>query len=208
MPKSAVARKSTRKRILRAALDVFSRQGYHETRMDDVARRSGTSKGALYLYFKSKEALLEALLERAARLLFRKLDEALNTPAPSRQERFSRALYSGLLTIQKHRRLARLIMKTVHLGPPFDARLLEIHQAIARRIQQELDAAIRENDLPPTDTSTVANLWVGALYGLIYQWLETGHPENLMEVYPIVRVTLLRSIGIEPKPFDASEVES
>ena len=205
MPRSAIARKSTRKRILRAALDVFSRQGYHETRMDDVARRSGTSKGALYFYFKSKEALLEALLERAARLLFRKLDEALQTPAPSRQERFSRALYSGLLTIQKHRRLARLMMKTVHLGPPFDAHLLEIHQAIARRIQQELEDALAEGDLPPVDTATVAHLWVGALYGIIYQWLETGQPHNLTDVYPTVRVTLLRSIGIEPKPFDPTE---
>ena len=51
-----------RAQILVAALEVFARQGFHEARMDDIAQASGLSKGALYLYYKSKDAIIGALL--------------------------------------------------------------------------------------------------------------------------------------------------
>jgi AcrR family transcriptional regulator len=48
--------------ILCAALEVFSEQGFARTKLDDVARRAGISKGTLYLYFDSKEALFRAMV--------------------------------------------------------------------------------------------------------------------------------------------------
>lgn len=48
--------------LLDAALDLFTRQGLAATRMDDVAARVGVSKGTLYLYFQSKEALFKAVV--------------------------------------------------------------------------------------------------------------------------------------------------
>ena len=53
--------------ILDAALEEFSRRGFVATRMDDIARRSGLSKGGLYAHFDSKEAIFKALLDRALR---------------------------------------------------------------------------------------------------------------------------------------------
>ncbi len=49
--------------ILEAAVAVFAQQGFQETRMDDIAQRAGLSKGALYLYYKSKDAIIAALLQ-------------------------------------------------------------------------------------------------------------------------------------------------
>ncbi len=59
----------TRKsQILEAAMKVFSRQGFHEARMDDIVQEAGLSKGALYWYFKGKDevilAILDSLFER------------------------------------------------------------------------------------------------------------------------------------------------
>jgi AcrR family transcriptional regulator len=51
--------------VLDAALDLFIEQGFEATRVEDIARRAGLSKGAVYLYFPSKEALLEGLVRRA-----------------------------------------------------------------------------------------------------------------------------------------------
>lgn len=51
--------------ILDAALVAFSRQGYAATRMDDIAREAGLSKGGLYAHFDSKDAIFKALLDRA-----------------------------------------------------------------------------------------------------------------------------------------------
>ena len=47
--------------ILDAALTVFSARGFAAAKLDDVAKEAGVSKGTLYLYFKSKEALFEAM---------------------------------------------------------------------------------------------------------------------------------------------------
>ncbi len=52
--------------ILDAALGAFSELGFAGARIDDVAARAGLSKGAVYLYFKSKEDLLMALVRRLA----------------------------------------------------------------------------------------------------------------------------------------------
>ena len=50
--------------ILDAAEDVFTRRGFDNARMDDIAEETGLSKGTLYLYFKSKNDLIIAILDR------------------------------------------------------------------------------------------------------------------------------------------------
>lgn len=49
--------------ITAAAFDAFAEKGYDGTRVDDVARRAGVSKGLLYLYFKTKEELFKAVIK-------------------------------------------------------------------------------------------------------------------------------------------------
>ena len=48
--------------ILNAALEEFIAKGYAGTRLDDVARRAGISKGLVYVYFDTKEDLFEAVI--------------------------------------------------------------------------------------------------------------------------------------------------
>jgi AcrR family transcriptional regulator len=48
-----------------AALALFVEKGFAATRLDDVAARAGVSKGTLYLYFDSKEALFRAVIEES-----------------------------------------------------------------------------------------------------------------------------------------------
>jgi AcrR family transcriptional regulator len=51
--------------VLDAALELFIEKGFVSTRVEDIAKRAGLSKGTVYLYFPSKEALLEGLVRRA-----------------------------------------------------------------------------------------------------------------------------------------------
>jgi AcrR family transcriptional regulator len=48
--------------ILAAALETFVEHGYAATKLEDVARRAGITKGTLYIYFESKEALFKAVV--------------------------------------------------------------------------------------------------------------------------------------------------
>ena len=49
--------------ITAAAFDAFAEKGFAGTRVDDVAKRAGVSKGLLYLYFKTKEELFKAVVK-------------------------------------------------------------------------------------------------------------------------------------------------
>ena len=49
--------------ILEAALELFAEKGFAATRMNDVAKKAGISKGTLYLYFESKEAIFRAVVQ-------------------------------------------------------------------------------------------------------------------------------------------------
>jgi len=66
MPKVTEAHLEARyQQILDAAVACFSRQGFHQTTMDDICQEAGLSPGAVYRYFSSKEDIIEASCKRS-----------------------------------------------------------------------------------------------------------------------------------------------
>lgn len=61
MPRPDVSAERTQQ-IIEAAITVFSRLGFNNSRMEDIAQEAGLSKGTLYLYFNSKDELIGAIL--------------------------------------------------------------------------------------------------------------------------------------------------
>jgi AcrR family transcriptional regulator len=51
--------------IVAAALAVFSEKGFAAAKLDEIARRAGVSKGALYLYYETKEDIFHAVVKTA-----------------------------------------------------------------------------------------------------------------------------------------------
>lgn len=51
--------------IVAAAMEVFADKGFAAARLDDIAKRAGVSKGALYLYYETKEELFRAVVRQA-----------------------------------------------------------------------------------------------------------------------------------------------
>jgi AcrR family transcriptional regulator len=88
MAKAEVAKtrivKSPEKRrgeLLDCAQELFLRRGYDNATVNDVIAAAGVSKGALYHYFVSKEAILEALAERLARRSLEQLSDIFEDPS-------------------------------------------------------------------------------------------------------------------------------
>ena len=64
MPKVTDAhRESRRRQILDASIDCFAREGFHRTSMTQIIAEAGVSAGTIYLYFTSKEEIVEAIAE-------------------------------------------------------------------------------------------------------------------------------------------------
>ena len=66
-----------REQILDAALHVIVRNGYHQSRMDDIVSKSGLSKGAIYWYYKSKK---DVYLDLVNHWVIRYSDSLLELP--------------------------------------------------------------------------------------------------------------------------------
>jgi len=60
-------REEKRTLIMDSALEHFAKEGYHATTITHIAKHAGISKGLMYNYFESKEALLRAIIERSVK---------------------------------------------------------------------------------------------------------------------------------------------
>jgi AcrR family transcriptional regulator len=82
-------------KILAAAGRLFALHRFHEARMEDIAAAAGVGKGTLYRYFKDKEELYLALLDRAAVGLQRRLEDGQAAAAGPREKLV--AVVAGIL---------------------------------------------------------------------------------------------------------------
>jgi TetR/AcrR family transcriptional regulator, fatty acid metabolism regulator protein len=189
----ATARKE---RILEAALSVFSRRGYRDAAMDDIAVESETSKGGVYFHFPNKQTLFLALLDRMAGLLMRRAEDAINAE-PDPVARIDAALFVVLKTFSDHRSLARLfLVEALGAGREFNEKMLAIHRNFAELITRHLDEAVAEGVIPPLDTRLAGIAWFGALHEVVTHWVLDENPEPLEHQYPALRDLLRRSIGV------------
>ena len=58
--------KPMKERILEEALQLFSQNGYTGTSMNDIAAKLGVTKAALYKHYKSKQEILDSIVEKAS----------------------------------------------------------------------------------------------------------------------------------------------
>ena len=72
--------------ITEAATKVFARQGFSKARMDDIAHEANLSKGTLYIYFKSKDAIIKHLLDKLFERELSDLQSLTNDPRPASQK--------------------------------------------------------------------------------------------------------------------------
>ncbi len=99
MPKiSETKREGRRQQILEAALACFSEDGFHQTGMADIVKRSGLSHGAVYVYFQSKDDLIEALADDRHRREAVLNSVALGTGNPVERLRALVRIYTQWLT--------------------------------------------------------------------------------------------------------------
>ncbi len=69
-------REARRQQILEAALTCFADNGFHQTSIQDISNETGLSPGAVYLYFCSKEDIIEASCQRDQQARTARFEEA------------------------------------------------------------------------------------------------------------------------------------
>ena len=194
-PEQPAPERRTRERILEAAVNVFSRKGYHDARVDELVAESRTSKGAIYFHFPSKEQIFLALVDEFAALLEQKLIDSISSEGDG-VHGVDAALRVGLETFARYRSLAKIfLVQAVGLGAAFEEKRLQILNRFAGVIRSYLDQAVTDGDIPPIDTQVAAFAWIGAINEVVIRWVHSGEPSP-DEIHPALRLLLLRSIGV------------
>jgi AcrR family transcriptional regulator len=106
-----------RKKILEVALKLFTSMGFHETRLDEVAKQADIAKGTLYLYFKSKEDLfIQCLFDGSERWMERA--QVIIDSQNSIKERFLRLIE---LQVEAFTHNGPLVQQFIQSGRVFSA---------------------------------------------------------------------------------------
>jgi AcrR family transcriptional regulator len=80
MRRTAKEAEATRVALIEAGVLTFAEAGYHATRLDDVAERTGVTRGAVYHHFRDKKGLLRAIVDRYIGAFDRSIEGALPEP--------------------------------------------------------------------------------------------------------------------------------
>jgi AcrR family transcriptional regulator len=103
---------ATRKRLVRAALDLFTTHGYHATTTPAIAARAGVAEGTIYRHFPSKEALLNEVFREAQRWASRLVKEGEEEKGVRVPERMRRIATRLLATAQSDPALMRMLLRS------------------------------------------------------------------------------------------------
>lgn len=81
-----IQKEETREMILVAAGQIFSRFGFQKTTMDDIARAMGKGKSSIYYYYRNKEEIFQAVVEKEVAVLKSKILQAIGRSSDPREK--------------------------------------------------------------------------------------------------------------------------
>ncbi|CAM2866628.1 spore coat protein CotS [Mycobacterium intermedium] len=154
----------TRRKILAAAIDVFSEVGYAAAGWGTIIERTGMTKGALYHHFDSKEALASDIIDEGSETMVQAFNNVCGSASPALEN-----MIHGTFAIAK----VLSTDKVARAAEQLTAALSGFNEATARSCRNWVEAmahqaqrAIAEGDLrPELDPGVVSATIVGAMYG-------------------------------------------
>jgi AcrR family transcriptional regulator len=189
----------TRKRILKAALDLFAEKGYERTTLDDVARRIRLTKGAVYWHFKSKPELLTELVIHMTKLHAEGLGRSAAEPdslEALREHFISRARF--VIDVPENRKFFRMMTRldwTAARFAPVKRRLHQVEDGIFAVIGRTLGhvkerGGVREDVDVGLVTAVMGGLWLGLLKVRTDQCLDTGLEEAVAAGFDMIAAAI------------------
>jgi TetR/AcrR family fatty acid metabolism transcriptional regulator len=166
--------------MLEAAARLFGSKRFHEVRMDDIAAEADVSKGTLYRYFKDKEELYRALLDRASRQVLAQLRDCASQAAGARAR--LTGLVAGFLDYFDHNpHLLDLVQRAEVLrraGTPFPWQ--EVRDESFRVVGEVFEEGNRRGEFAVPDPGLATLMLLGGLRSII-RFGPTPRPPCLAE---------------------------
>jgi TetR/AcrR family transcriptional regulator len=170
---------ATSDRILDVALAGFGTRGYDASSLDAIASELGVRKQTILYYFPTKEALLEAVIDRSAAELSSVLEDAL-VRAGKGWDRVEAVVRSVFRLALRRPELLGLLREVSRLGPPAATRLTDALDPLVQRARLFLETEMDEGTMRRQDARLVLLSAYSAVIGVATE------------------VEVLRAVGIDP----------
>lgn len=155
----------SRKRIIDAAMSVFSKHGYAKANIREIAKIAGISVGGVYLYFKNKEELYKSLINEKMQEMGRKI-ELISGRAGSASEALSNFLRLYLENALKHKEFILLHIREHGFTFAVDEKR-KFFRKQRELIEKILVRGIRTSEFRRCNTQEMAKIIMGSLRGII-----------------------------------------
>jgi len=190
-----------RRQILDAAVSVFARQGFHATRVSDIADEAGVAYGLVYHYFRSKDDILNELFVERWSLLLAAIEETDRAGGPHR-ERLAAVATFIVDSYRYDPELMKVIIVEVtraanSFGRTHLAEIRRAYEGIAAIVADGQKSGAFRDDVDPLFASMS---FYGAIEQLLSGWIFDVIPTSEAG-YDEARNLLLTTIcdGLEPR---------
>lgn len=193
---------SVKERILNAAISLFLANGFAGTSMKELTDAAGVARGTIYWYFKSKDQILEEVLEKFAKELYDAAFERVDQCSGGFVIKF-KALYKFITEFAREKRELLLVSNTVlgeivGTGSNAERRIKEIqmkfHDFLKELLESGQEEGVIKKDL---DTNIQAHIMIANLVGMHLQWCLHGDMFDAGAYARAYRDTMLRGLGID-----------
>jgi TetR/AcrR family acrAB operon transcriptional repressor len=198
----------TRHKLLDAAEHLFQEKGVSHTSLQDIARRAGATRGAVYWHFKDKADLFNAMMERVTLPMEASFKHdpvsvgAGNGPNVDPLQRIRHATvdaFQRIMTDAQTRRVFEVATQKVEYIKELQAvrlRHLAVRFDFLSSIEQSMNAACHQTNMKLAMPTAMAAQGLHALIdGLIQNWLLEPQAFDLLKVGPCVMNVYLRGLG-------------
>ncbi len=191
-------KKESEREIIRAAIRIFSEQGYIKTTLSEVGTAAGYTGGLVSHRFGSKEGLLQAVVKHiATRFLDDQLGENIQLESAEESLRNYVAIYVSEVTVREGRMKALYSIMGEALGavPEVQPQLAELSRKARKRIATIVKAGIDNGEFRKdlvADESAV--LILGLLRGVVMQYLADHRAVKMKKIIPRVQDSVINAL--------------
>jgi TetR/AcrR family fatty acid metabolism transcriptional regulator len=158
--------------IIDAAIRVFARHGYYNSRVSDIAREAGMASGTIYLYFKTKDEILVRMFRERMAEWVEFVRKAM-TDAPDASAKLRRLIRLHFTILEDNPALAEVVQVELRQGQKF-FRGASAHEIasyfalIAAVLQEGVEAGLFRRDIP---VPIATKMLFGAMDQLATSWV-------------------------------------
>ena len=170
------AKQERRRQILSAAKAVFAEAGYHGASIHAIIERAQIARGTFYLYFESKAAVFDSILDEAMRELRGRLHRIdVETPgAPAPQVQLREQVTGTLDYIIRDRALATLLLSAGHTPDAEAAERLdqffgEVRDLLERAMESGMEIGLLRTVHPQLAAAAMLGMFRGVVEKLVTQ---------------------------------------